>query len=359
MRQQSSQSYLRPMTADHANNRDSYVDTARGIFCILLVLYHVVVFDAPEGLNLKGTSIWHVIVDALIYVRMPLFAFVSGYVYGGRPILSGGKQFVLGKMRRLLLPMLVANTGFVLILVHGVHGKVWNWNDLLLIVSPYYNYWFLEALFIIFVVTLVLEKLGLLANGFRFLIVWAGSIAAQRWIIVPGIFNFNLNGAIYIFPYFLCGLACIRFRIKGNYFFISALAVFVSTMLLVVAGLLGYFHVAGRISTMSLLLGISGAYLVVVELEWRNEVLMSIGRSSYAIFLYHMFFTSATWFLAYSFHVHGINTLVVMLTIGGIVGPLLADKIIRRFAIARTVLLGERWTASSSDKRSASAVALG
>lgn len=347
------------MTADHAIRRNNYVDTARGIFCILLVLYHVVVFHVPEGLDLDSASAWHLIADAFIYIRMPLFAFISGYVYAGRPVSGGEAKFIFGKMRRLLLPMVVASIAFVLILVHAVHGQAWDINDLLIIVSPYWNYWFLEALFMIFIATLVLERLRLLASGFGFIIVWAAAIAAQRWVIVPGIFNFNLNGAVYLFPYFLCGLACVRFRIEGKYFFIAALAVFVSLMLFVVAASLGYFHLPGRISMTSLLLGISCAYLLVVQLKWRNEFLMSIGRSSYAIFLYHIFFTSLTWFFAQSLHVREINTLVIMLTTGGIVGPLLAEKIIRRFAIARTLFLGERWTPSRPDKESASVVAVG
>lgn len=347
------------MTADHASRRDSSVDTARGIFCILLVLYHVVVFHVPEGLDIDSASVWRVITEAFIYVRMPLFAFISGYVYGSRPIIGGEAKFVLGKMRRLLLPMLVANTAFVLILAHGVHRQVWSLDDLLVIVSPYWNYWFLEALFVIFLVTLGLERLRLLSNGFGFVIVGAVAVAVQRWIIVPGVFNFNLNGAVYLFPYFLWGLACVRFRIDEKYLFIPSLAVFVSLMLFVVAGLLGYVHLPGRISMTSLLLGTSCAYLLVVQLKWRNEFLMTVGRSSYAIFLYHIFFTSLTWLLAHSLHVEEINTLVIMLTVGGIAGPILAEKAIRRFAITRTVFLGERWTVSRPDKESPSAVALG
>ena len=174
-----------------------------------------------------------------------------------------------------------------------------------------------------------------------------------------GVFNFNLNGAIYLFPYFLCGLACVRFRIEQKYLFIPTLAVFVGLMLFVVAGSLGYVHLPGRISMTSLLLGASCAYLLVVQLKWRNEFLMAIGKSSYAIFLYHIFFTSLTWLLAHSLHIDEINTLVIMLTAGGIAGPLLAEKGVRRFAIARTVLLGERWKPSTPDKESASVVALG
>jgi peptidoglycan/LPS O-acetylase OafA/YrhL len=345
------------MTADHAIRRDSHVDTARGIFCILLVLYHVVVFRVPEGLNLDSASAWHVIADAFIYVRMPLFAFISGYVYAGRPVLGGEAHFLLGKMRRLLLPMLVANIAFILIFLHGVHGQVWGLDDLLLILSPYWNYWFLEALFIIFVATVVLERLRLLANGFGFLIVLAGAIAAQRWLTVPGFLN--LNGAVYLFPYFLCGLACIRFRLEGRYLFIPTLVFFAGLMLFVVAGSLGYVHLPGRISMTSFLLGTSCAYLLVVQLKWRNEFLMFIGRSSYAIFLYHVFFTSLTWLAAHALHVDETNTLLIMFTVSGIGGPILAEKGIRRFALARTVLLGERWKPSRPDKESASAVAVG
>jgi peptidoglycan/LPS O-acetylase OafA/YrhL len=344
--------------ADHTKRRDSSVDTARGIFCIMLVLYHVVVFHVPEGLDVDSASLWHKIAAAFVYVRMPLFAFISGYVYGARPVANGEARFILGKVRRLLLPMFVANTLFSLILVHGVHRQAWGLDDLLITVSPYWNYWFLEALFIIFIATLVLEKLRLLTNGFGFLFVTAAAIAAERWIIVPGMYNFNLTGAIYLFPYFLCGLACVRFHIEGKYVSIVTLAVSIGLALFVIAGSLGYAHLPGRISMTSLLLGVSCAYLLVVQLKWRNDFLMFIGRSSYAVFLYHIFFTSLTWLLASSLHVHEINTLVIMITTGGVAGPLLADRIIKRFALTRTLFLGERWTASRPRKEAASALAV-
>ena len=75
--------------------RDLKVDTLRGIACFLLVAYHVVGGDPTAGLKINE-GIVRQIVDVLVYLRMPLFVFLSGYVYAHRPIkvISGLSQKV-------------------------------------------------------------------------------------------------------------------------------------------------------------------------------------------------------------------------------------------------------------------------
>jgi hypothetical protein len=250
-------------------------------------MYHCTSVPQISGLRLEDGSFWQILNDALIYVRMPLFAFLAGYIYGRRPLAGDGKHFLLRKMRRLLLPMCVAYPLYftIRLFFFGIEDNG---------VFALYNspYWFVEALFIIFVATVVLERTALLANGVRFSIVLAAAVAIQRWAHLPPIFN--LNGSLYLFPYFLCGLACFRFRIEGNYIFVLVLIVFVSAMLFAMAGLLGYVHVPKRISTIALLIGISGPFLMLRS-KWHDDLLVFISKSSYAIFLYHMFFTAAAW----------------------------------------------------------------
>lgn len=321
-----------------AERRDKNVDTARGIVCILLVIYHVVGSTRTSGLRLDDASFWRLLGDALIYIRMPMFAFLSGYIYGIRPLAGDGKRFLLGKTRRLLLPLLIVGTSYFLFqsIIPGYSAK-WDLHRIFAVGN--YPYWFIGSLFIIFIAIMVLEKTGLLAHQLSFSIVLASAIAVQRWIYVPE----NLNGSFYLFPYFLCGLACFRFRIEGNYIFFSALAIFVTAMFFAAAGLLGYVHVPGRISIIALLIGISSPFLMLRS-EWHNEVLTFIGRRSYAIFLYHLFFILTTLFLLHSLNVHEVNTLVVIVTTSsGVFGSLLVERIAKRFAFTRTALLGEHW----------------
>ena len=332
-----------------AEHRDAYVDTARGVTCTFLVLYHSVGWSRTSGLGLDDGSFWRLLVEALIYIRMPVFAFLSGYVYGMRPFVGDGKRFLLGKTRRLLLPMFFAGTAFVLLqsIVPGTNGKPpSDWYNYLLF-FPVVQYWFLESLFTIFMAIMVLETLGLLSNRLVFSIVLATAIAIQLIIPFPRVFS--LQGTVYLFPYFLCGLACVRFRIESDNIFFSALAVFGGAMCYAVAGVLGYAPLSARMSIVALLIGTSAPFLLL-RLQWHNQFFAFIGRSSYAIFLYFVFFTGAARILLYSLNFHDVNTLVVIVTTSGIFGPLLVEWIAKRFAITRTVLLGEHWMPSAIDK---------
>jgi fucose 4-O-acetylase-like acetyltransferase len=87
--------------------RDNHVDTIRGISCLLLVVWHVIGDSSTTGLHVAPHSYWRYFADIFIYFRLPMFAFVSGYVYGKRPFEGDARRFLTGKARRLLLPMFV------------------------------------------------------------------------------------------------------------------------------------------------------------------------------------------------------------------------------------------------------------
>lgn len=56
------------------------IETLRGLACLLLVLYHVI-GPLGGGLKIDLGSPFRVIADSMVYVRMPLFTFISGYIY--------------------------------------------------------------------------------------------------------------------------------------------------------------------------------------------------------------------------------------------------------------------------------------
>lgn len=90
------------------------IETLRGLACLLLVLYHVIGADASLGLRVEdGPVRW--LNDGLAYLRMPLFTFLSGLVYGLRPFAGNSRAFLVGKVRRLLIPMLFVGTLFAVL----------------------------------------------------------------------------------------------------------------------------------------------------------------------------------------------------------------------------------------------------
>ena len=122
------------------------IETLRGLACLLLVVYHVVGADASLGLQVTEGPV-RLLNDGLAYLRMPLFTFLSGLVYGLRPFAGSSKHFLSGKMRRLLVPMLVVGTLFAVLqaLTPGTNASAGPWY--LWHVQPVAHFWFVESLF--------------------------------------------------------------------------------------------------------------------------------------------------------------------------------------------------------------------
>ena len=94
-------------------------------------------------------------------------------------------------------------------------------------------------------------------------------------------------------PIFSCGLACSRFHIEKSGFFLVSSAVFVVAYAYAAAGMLGYIPFSARTSIAALLIGVTGSF-IVLRSGWKNRALAFIGASSYAIFLFHVFFSASS-----------------------------------------------------------------
>ena len=68
------------------SDRNTNLDTLRGLACVLLTFYHVVGLDPASGLRLPLDSHYRAFNDMLAYIRMPLFTILSGVVYAMRPV---------------------------------------------------------------------------------------------------------------------------------------------------------------------------------------------------------------------------------------------------------------------------------
>lgn len=321
------------------------IETLRGLACLLLVAYHVVGADVGFGLQVAdGPVRW--INDGLAYLRMPLFTFLSGLVYGVRPFGGNSRAFLSGKMRRLLVPMLVVGTLFALLqtVTPGVNSGPGPWY--LWHVQPVAHFWFLESLFWVFVVVWALERRSWLQTGPRFAAVFV--LACGVYLTVPGWPWFGLEGAIYLLPYFLGGLAATRFSFR-----VWLAKPWIKGALLV--GAVGAILWMGwpvsnpdRRTGWMLMSGLS-LCLLCLSSGLTHRLLADIGRRSYAIYLFHVFFTAAARIALDRLQIDMLPLDLAAGLLFGLAGPMLIDRVASRFAWPSLLLLGKSAKGRRSD----------
>lgn len=314
--------------------RNLEVDTLRGIACVLLVLFHVVGDTPSTGLRIPEGHWVQVVNEALAYIRMPLFSFISGYVYAFRPYQGNAPGFVKGKVRRLLLPLITVGTVFAIVqsVTPGTNNSVSHW--WLLHIVPVGHFWFLEALFIVFLAVILLEHFKALSTPAGFALTWALSAVLFDYLSPPN--YFAAQGAVYLLPFFLAGLACKRFEITGPAARGIAAAVFICAA--TVAMLFPQFSEQGN-SIAALGLGVSSAFLLLRS-GWSSRNLAYVGSWSFAIYLLHVFFTAASRILLKKIGVTDTYVLLMAGLAAGLVGPIVSALLISRHAGLNLWLLG-------------------
>lgn len=317
--------------------RDPKIETLRGLACVLLVAFHVVGDTKNSGLTLSS-GLLREMNDLLALIRMPLFTFISGYVYAYRPYSAPWQPYVAGKARRLLIPMLIVGTLFAIIqsAIPGTNARVENWY--LLHIIPHAHFWFLESLFLVFLVLIPLENAAILKTRSGLLCTLIA--ASGLFLAAPQFPYFGVSGAIYLFPFFLCGLYFSRFSQRSIDF--SKLALPLLTLVLLVIVYLFPNEVDhSRHSVAALVIGLLGC-TALLQQGWENSLLARIGQYSYSIYLYHVFFSAGSRILTRSFQQTPIEVLFVVGLICGILGPIVVDHFFSRTQPTKVLLLGKR-----------------
>ncbi|KPN91739.1 acyltransferase family protein [Pseudomonas nunensis] len=322
------------------------IETLRGLACLLLVLYHVI-GPLGGGLKIDVGSPFRVIADSMVYVRMPLFTFISGYIYSLYKIRGNDFQaYVAGKVRRLIVPLFCVGVPFSVLQAvgPGVNKEVGVIDALLSFYVPVNHFWFLQAVFIIFMFVGLLEWRGLLQTVTRQYLLLA--FAAAVFLLPPfAVDAFGINGAVYLLPFFVLGMighekvSEIRqtFRVIGPLVF-----VLISLVLLYVAtvdrGL-----IVDRRSLVGLLVGcVSCVALLSSNLQARW--LIWLGGYSYGIFLFHVLFAAASRLVLARLGVTADSVLVLGGVTCGLLGPVLLSSLFSRFNFTSVLFLGERAT---------------
>lgn len=278
-----------------------HVETLRGLACLLLVAYHVIGNDAGHGMHVSDGSPWRAFTEIFIHIRMPLFSFISGYVFSSA--VADGAAFttaVTKKLRRIGIPFVVVSTLFYFtfgsVTTTPVQVPLWQ-----IYVLPYEHYWYLQATLLIMVFLLAV---ALTAGAWR---AWAFAlllpVAVAIFVMAPS-FDPNLfaiDSALYLLPYFLLGHLLKLWsldrklgddpRIRRPVLLVVgglALTLFVLDVLSVEKRIALDFS---RQSAAGLALGLS-ACLALFFLRPKSRLLEWIGLYSYSIYLFHVFATA-------------------------------------------------------------------
>jgi len=277
---------------------------------------------------------------------MPLFTFLSGFVYAYRPVVPGGAlQLARRKLIRLVLPLLCVSTLYFAATAlappdsNGVIPVEQMWR---IYVFPYVHYWFLQAIILLFALVAVLDRLQLLATPGRYGVALLASIAVHLAVdmeqadYVP----FGIFYALHFAPYFLLGLGANRFRA----FFLHPRAMWVCISLLLVAmslhvrNLLGGDQLDRNGSLLEVTIAAS-ATLAMVRLFPAFRPLEIIGAYSFSIYLFHSFFVAAT--RVVSKHVEMMAAVFVACVIAGVVGPMVLERLLGNVPVVKTLLFGK------------------
>jgi surface polysaccharide O-acyltransferase-like enzyme len=323
------------------------VQALRGLACLLLIAFHVIGSKATSGMQVSDDSIYRYFAYMLVHVRMPLFAFLSGFVYAYRPVLRGAEAaFARRKFMRLWVPMITASTiyFFFMLAVPEAQGQMSLGSIWRIYFFPYVHFWFLHAMILIFAAVAVLERFSGLATPRRYGIVLVIALALNLNNPLKPDFFFGLQHALYLFPFFLLGLGANRYReafLRPPVIWASTVVFIISMCLYAQDVLTSSAAIAGRGTLLATVISCTG---VLTLLYWfpYGRALGRIGQYSFTVYLYHAFFAAAG---RKAVQLAGITSLEVMFLtcmLAGLFGPIAVELIARRLPLARQFLLGQK-----------------
>lgn len=329
-----------------SRGKDQGIETLRGLAIALVVVGHVVNSLEIAGLLASGSMLFQCHL-ALLHVRMPLFTAISGYVYALRPVVAGGRrQFLTGKLRRLMMPLLTIST--LQYLVRSQVAAATNPAELSEIWRIYVyrgdiQFWFLQSLLLVFALTAWIDG-GQRMPSCRSWCFWVGG-AAIAMLFGPTYELFSLNGFLYLLPFFLFGCGVERFQTELSKSSHALLAggVLAVAMAVQQAGLWGYAEVnLDRRSVLGLAIGLSSTFLLI-RFRVAIRPLAWLGKHAYAIFLFHILAASGCRVLLRMAGVENVGALLIVCSVVGLGAPILVERVAGGWPWARFLLRGQRW----------------
>jgi peptidoglycan/LPS O-acetylase OafA/YrhL len=331
-----------------ALTESQHVETLRGLACVLLVAFHVVGSEPNSGLHAADGSLYRQFGHLFHHARMPLFTFLSGFVYAYRPLRSGElPTFARKKVLRLLVPLICVSTLYYVVATAtpGASGQLPLHEAWRMYIFPYVHFWFLQAIIIIFAGVMMLERFRLLGTPARYGGVLAVLIAIHLAVDLNDdeFAPFSSAQAAYLAPFFVLGLGANRFRniLRRPALTRGAIAVFLVSMTIYTMTLWLHQPLAPRGSVLGLLIGVTSALTLLRAFpSWKPLALL--GAYSFAVYLFHPFFVGGS---RTALKVAGLSSATELVFVtglaAGLIGPVILERVLGRVPVVSRMLFGQ------------------
>ena len=316
-------------------DRENWVDYAKGIGIILVVYGHV-----DRGLyNAKIDMPTYELVDSIIYsFHMPLFFFLSGLFFYNSFSNKGSAKLIFSKIDTIFYPYVIWSIfqgGLEVLLSGYTNGDLGLRDVLSLLWSPRAQFWFLYALFFIFVFSTIIYSV--MAKRFSIVLFFVSLVLYLNPTLLPSFYLFDLLTSNFVF--FMLGIMFTLY-FKVEYF--STLTTLLGLFFSFVLGQ-WFFHVllSNRFTDKSIILfilaciSISFVVSLSATLSKANfKCIAYIGSSSMAIYLMHILAGSGSRVILSN--VFNVESFILHLIIGCLMGvflPLIAVFLIKKLNV--------------------------
>lgn len=242
---------------------------------LMIIVYHSFCFYTHEW-SMGGiyVPIWDKVASFFDAVDLPMFIFISGYLFGYLFINKGKyrdrRSFILSKAKRLIVPYIFWGL-FLIFFMPELH----KWRSLLTGIS---HLWFLLVLFEIFilvipVVSWLCEKATTRLFFLFLLCLYFLFIVFHRYSSHHAFLAFHTT--MYYLPTFIIGIACARYKISQKLSIVWSVTIFVVSFL----SLFYYIFITGKLQYVQnyLLLQLIGTGFVISLFCILNNIRFQLG----------------------------------------------------------------------------------
>jgi fucose 4-O-acetylase-like acetyltransferase len=318
--------------------RENWVDYAKAIGIILVVYGHITRGLYNGGIEFSDN--YYHLFDSVVYsFHMPLFFFLSGLFFNKSFFKNGPFNLVLDKVDTIFYPYIIWSLlqgSIEVFLSRYTNGSV-SWVDVIsLLWSPRAQFWFLYALFFIFILSSIIYSF--VSSRFVIFLFFDSVIIYLFPYLLPEGLVFNYISSYLV--YFFLGIIFTRY---GSVKYLSSIPVLLGVSFLFIFSQWFYHQYLSLgyddVGIESLILAFISIIFVVSISLWltRNEnfnFFSYIGASSMAIYLMHILAGSGARVILSTFL--GVDSALIHLIVGcavGVVLPLLVLFFIKKFSI--------------------------